>query len=586
MKSIFHILEDQFNAAIARVVPKDFGPVDPLIRVTTEEKFGDYQSNVAMGLAKKLKQSPLEIAQKIAGHLDLKDVCAKVEVVSPGFINLYVSAPCLETCLKALYQHKKLGVEKTAKVVKHIIDFSGPNLAKEMHVGHLRTTITGEVVARVIEFLGHPVERVNHVGDWGTQFGMLLAYIFSEQPEVVKNPEKFAVTDLEAFYQAAKKRFDEDESFAAKSRAMVVKLQSGDKTTVKIWQAFLKESLRTCHELYKILDVTLEDVGESFYNDRLPDIVAELEKLGLAKKDQGAVCVFLDGYQNREGEPLPMIIQKADGGYNYDTTDLAALKYRVCAKKAERLIYVTDLRQAQHFAMVFDLGRKAGWVLPSVDLCHLGYGMVLGADKKPFRTRDGGTVRLKALIQEGIERSKNLIAQNQDRKFSSEQIKEISQAVGLAAIKYADLSHNLSSDYVFDWDKMLAMDGNTGPYMLYAYARIRSIGRKAKVDMDRLPSDFELHLEHPKELGLAKILTRFPDVVNIVARDLKPNFLTDYLYTLSKAFSAFYDKKIGVSVLEAPTDELRNSRLLLCALTAKVLKQGLHLLSIRVVEEM
>lgn len=586
MKSIFHILEDQFKSAIQQVVPKDFGPVDALIRLTAEEKFGDYQSNVAMSLAKKLKQSPLEIAKKTVSHLNLADVCEKVEVVPPGFINLYLSAPCLEKYLKALYKDEKLGVEKIAKAVKHIIDFSGPNLAKEMHVGHLRTTITGEVVARVIEFLGHPVERVNHVGDWGTQFGMLLAYIFSEQPEVVKNPEKFAVTDLEAFYKAAKKRFDEDEKFATQSRKMVVKLQSGDKTAIKIWQAFLKESLRTCHELYKILDVTLEDVGESFYNNRLPGIVEELEKVGLAKKDQGAICVFLDGYKNREGEPLPMIIQKADGGYNYDTTDLAALKYRVCEKKAGRLIYVTDLRQAQHFAMVFDLGRKAGWVQESVDLCHLGYGMVLGADKKPFRTRDGDAVRLKHLIQEGIERSKNLIAQNEDRKFSSEQIEEISKAVGLAAIKYADLSHNLSSDYVFDWDKMLAMDGNTGPYMMYAYARVKSIGRKAKLDMDHLPKEMELHLEHPKELSLAKVLTRFSDVVSIVARDLKPNFLTDYLYTLSKVFSAFYDKKLGVSVLDAPTDALRSSRLLLCALTAKVLKQGLHLLSIRVVEEM
>ncbi len=593
MKSVLEQISEKLISALQSLESSIQDDVDPMIRLTTDKKFGDYQSNVAMGLAKKLKKNPRELAQNIISCLDLGEICEKVEIAGPGFINIFLKPSYLENHLAGLITDQRLGVSQVANPVLHAIDFSSPNLAKEMHVGHIRTTITGEVISRIIEFMGHTVERVNHVGDWGTQFGMLLQYIYENQPEVLKDPEQFEVKDLEVFYKAAKMCFDSDPAFAENARKKVVMLQSGDKTALKVWQAFVKESLRHCHEIYDLLDVSLKDVGESFYNDRLEGVVKELKKAKLAKEDQGAVCVFLEGYTNRNGDPLPMIIQKSDGGYNYDTTDLAALKYRVQEQGAKRLIYVTDIRQAQHFEMLFTVARKVGWVKEDVKLDHIGYGMILGANRKPFKTRDGGTVQLKELINESVERAKSMVLENREKVqserikgFSPEKISKIAQTVGLAAIKYSDLGHSLSSDYVFSWDKMLAMDGNTGPYMLYAYARIKSIGRKGGMDLEDLPKESRLFLQHPTEIELAKVLSRFSDVVHDVAEELKPNILTDYLYLLSKAFSTFYDKKAGVSVLDAKTEELKLSRLILCQLTARALKIGLNLLSIDVVDEM
>lgn len=588
MESLQKQLKKRFEVALSHIVPESVGVVDPLLKETNDKKFGDYQCNIAMGLAKQMKRPPREIAEQIVKTVDLKPFCSKVEIAGPGFINIHLDQNYLSKTLKTLLQDDRLGIEPVSNPIHHVIDFSSPNLAKEMHIGHLRTTITGEVIARIIEFQGHTIERVNHVGDWGTQFGMLLQHIYEKYPTVLSHPEEFEIKDLEVFYKEAKKQFDDDEKFRKEARQKVVLLQSGDETARKLWKIFLQESLRHCHELYQILDVHLEDKGESFYNEMLPQVVEELRAKGIALEDQGAVCVFLEGFQNREGEPLPFIIQKSDGGYNYATTDLAALKYRIQECQAKRIIIVTDIRQAQHFKMLFATGRKAGWVTADIELDHIGYGMILGPDKKPFKTREGGTVQLKAVIEESIGRARQIVGQSQNenlQKASEEEKQDVAEAVGLAAIKYYDLSHNLASDYVFGWDRVLSMEGNTGPYMLYAYARIKSIGRKAGVDLDSY-DDGEILLEHSSEMDLAKALIRFGDVIEDVSKDLKPNLLTDYLYQLSKTFHAFYDKQRGVRVLDAENEDFKKSRLLLCSLTAKTLKLGLNLLSIRTIEAM
>ncbi len=596
MRTIYQQLVTLFSDALHKIGAPG---VDPEVRPATDAKFGDFQSNVAMGLAKKLGKKPRDVATEIVDALlasgsgaaktgtacRAPTIVAKYEIAGPGFINIHLADDFLEAGLQLMAGDPRCGIVVDPKPLQHAVDFSSPNLAKEMHVGHLRTTITGEVICRVIEFMGHPVARVNHVGDWGTQFGMLLQYIYDAEPQVIQNPQNFHVTDLEGFYKKAKARFDAEPNFAEAARAKVVLLQSGDKQALAVWRAFVKESLRHCHDIYRELGVTLNDQGESFYNDKLAIVVKDLKDRHVATTSDGATCVFLDGFVGREGEPQPFLIQKTDGGYNYATTDLAAFLYRTQNIKAKRLIYVTDIRQASHFAMLFATAKKAGWVTDDMILSHIGYGMVLGEDRKPFKTRDGGTVRLKSLIDEAKERAFNLVTANRGDAIAENKRHDIASKVGLAAIKYSDLSHNLASDYVFGWDKMLAMEGNTGPYMLYVYARICSIGRKGGVDLNAWQPS-AIKISHASEKVLAMALCRFGDVVHDVFLSLKPNVLTDYLFSLSKAFNVFYDKNLGVSVLDAETPELKASRLTLCALTAKILKTGLDLLSIDVVDEM
>lgn len=585
MSSLSQEIHNRFDQALQKLLQTS-EPVNPLLKETTDSKFGDYQANVAMSLAKKLGKSPRDVANEIVSHLDADDLFEKIEIAGPGFINVFLKKEAVSQSLLQLQQSGHLGVEKPKKSLHHIVDFSSPNLAKEMHIGHLRTTLTGEVICRVLEFMGHTVDRTNHVGDWGTQFGMLLEYIYREYPEVAENPESFAVSDLEVFYKKAKGCFDSDEDFAKAAREKVVQLQSGDHLAKKLWQAFLAESLRHCHDIYQILGVTLQDKGESFYNDRLAGVVKDMVSANIAKEDDGAICYFSKTYKNKDGDPLPLIVQKSGGGYNYATTDLAAIRHRVEDCKADRVIYVTDIRQAQHFSMVFEAARAMNWVPDTVSLDHIGYGMILGKDKRPFKTRDGNAVRLRDVISESIEKAKSIL-ENSDRGLSDSEKENVAEKIGLAAIKYFDLSHNLASDYIFDWDHMLAMEGNTGPYMLYAYARIKSIGRKAQVNFDAiLKGDVSFRLEHEVELKLAKALLKFPEVVLGVARDLKPNSLTEYLYNLGKVFHNFYDKKTGVLVIDPENPDLMQSRLALCALTAVILKTGLNLLSIDVVERM
>lgn len=588
MKSLRELIEEAVTEALVAVVGPEGAEIDPLVRPTPDPQFGDYQSNVAMGLAKRLRRKPAEIAADLVAALHLDAVCEPPEIAGPGFINFRIRPAYLSEVLGRLQADPRVGVPLAEQPERTIVDFSSPNLAKEMHVGHLRSTIIGDAIARVLEFQGQDVLRLNHVGDWGTQFGMLIQHVRETQPDVLQHPERFRIDDLESFYREAKQRFDNDPAFADAARRAVVDLQSGEEVANRLWQTFCAESLRHAHEIYDRLDIRLIDRGESFYNPMLPEVVEEFLARGLAVEAEGAVCIFLEGFKNREGGPLPVIIRKSDGGYNYDTTDLAGIKHRVQVEQARRIIYVTDIRQRQHFDMVFAAARAIGWVPEGTKLEHVGFGMVLGPDRRPFKTREGGTIKLKELLDEAEARAAVVVEAQDERRreLSPEQKAEIARAVGLGAVKYFDLSHNLASDYVFDWETMLALDGNTAPYMLYAYARIRSIGRRAGVDLDALPSDVPLIIEHPSEVALAKELVQFPTVIQQVAVDLRPHLLTEYLYGLSRAFSTFYDRERGVRVIDAEPEGVRLSRLRLAEMTARVLKLGLGLLGINVVEQM
>jgi arginyl-tRNA synthetase len=588
MKSLREQLEGAVTAALTAVVGPEGAEIDPVVRPTGDPRFGDYQSNVALGLAKRLGRKPREVAEALVRALQLDGLCEPPEIAGPGFINFRIRPAYLAEQLREIQADPRLGVPRAERPQRIIVDFSSPNLAKEMHIGHLRTTVVGDTLARVLEFLGHDVLRLNHVGDWGTQFGMLLQYVRESHPEVLEDPEKFRVDDLETFYVQARRRFDEDPQFAEAARRAVVDLQGGEPVARRLWEAFVHESLRHAHELYRRMDIRLEDRGESFYNAMLPGVVEDLRRIGLAVEDQGAVCVFLDRWKNKEGGVFAQIIRKSDGGYMYATTDLAAVRHRIREEKADRVIYVTDLRQADHFQQFFETARKAGWAPPEVSLEHVGYGMILDKEGRVFKTKAGGTVKLRDVLDEAEARAAAIIEEDSERRrdLTAEQKREIARVVGIGAVKYADLSHNPASDYKFDWDTMLALEGNTAPYLQYAYARVRSIGRKAGIDFERLPADLPLSVEHESEVALAKELLRFSSVVRQVAEELRPHHLPDYLYELSRAFSTFYDRERGVRVIDAEPEGVRLSRLRLCDLTARTLKTGLGLLGIEVLEQM
>jgi arginyl-tRNA synthetase len=602
----------QLTEKIAEALTKINAPGDPILQPSQDNKFGDYQCNAAMGLAKKLGKEPRDVAQDIIDNLDVTDLCETPEIAGPGFINLRLKPAFVATSLATIPPTPttvttptdtdgavidRVGFDPVKNPEVVAVDLSSPNLAKEMHVGHLRSTVIGDCVARVLEFQGHTVHRENHVGDWGTQFGMLVAYLRHTQPDIIDDPDNLEIKDLESFYVAAKARFDADEDFKTESRETVVALQQGDPVIWKIWQAFCKESLRHCHEIYKLLKVELTDRGESFYAEGMEVVCKRLEKMRdsgeneAVRDSDGALCIFPGGFTTRDGEPLPMIVRKTDGGHNYATSDLATILHRVDKLGATRIVYVVGITQKQHFDMLFASVRKIGWVGENVRLEHLGFGSLLSKTGRPFKTREGGTVKLKTMLEEAIARARSVIDRSgdeskRDDSLSSEEMDRIATVVGLGAVKYFDLSHALASDYKFDLDHMLNLEGNTAPYMMYAYARVRSIGRKAEVDFTKLPVDAPIILDHPTELALAKKILRFAEILDTVARDLRPNVLTDYLYELSRTFSRFYDKKLGVRVINAESDELRISRLRLCDLTARVVKLGLHLLGIETIEKM
>ena len=584
MLSTLDDLKHRLQTALVNAFGPDLEGTDPVLVPTNNPKFGDYQANVAMSLAKQLKEKPRAIATKIVDHLTIDDLCETPQIAGPGFINLKFKTDYLQAQLKAIYQDERLGVPTADPVQRTIVDFSSPNIAKEMHVGHLRSTIIGECIARTLEFLGHDVLRLNHVGDWGTQFGMLITHLRDVCPEAITESSSVDIGDLVEFYKQAKKRFDTDEDFKTTSREAVVDLQSGEETAYKAWQLLCEQSRNEFQKIYNRLDITIQERGESFYNPLLEDVANDLKSLGLLEENQGAQVVFLEGFTNKEGNPQPLIVRKSDGGFNYATTDLAAIRQRTIDEKAQRVIYITDAGQANHFAQVFQVANRASWIPDDVELVHVPFGLVKGEDGKKLKTRSGETVKLKDLLEEAITRAGKDLQQrilDESRNESEEFIHEVSTTVGLGAVKYADLSQNRTSDYVFSFDKMLALQGNTAPYMLYAYVRVQGISRKGNIDFTQL-GDAPFVLADDAELALAKHLLTLDTVVLEVARDLFPNRLCQYLFELSQKFNQFYDR---CSVLQAEEPQ-RTSRLMLCDLTARTLKLGLSLLGIQVLERM
>ena len=585
MNSTIAYLTTQLDRAIVAALGEDYAGTDPLLGLSSNPKFGDYQANMAMGLSKKLGQQPRQIAQSIVNRLDVAAVCEVPQIAGPGFINFTVKPSYLATQLQTMQLDSRLGVPVADKPQRVIVDFSSPNIAKEMHVGHLRSTILGDCIARVLEFRGHDVLRLNHVGDWGTQFGMLILYLREAYPEALTTADALDLGDLVVLYKKAKQRFDEDAEFQAAARKEVVKLQAKDPDTMKAWNLLCDQSRREFQVIYDRLNVQLTERGESFYNPYLATVVDDIRTTGLLVESDGAQCVFLDGYINRDGDPLPLIVQKTDGGYNYATTDLAAVRYRIGTDKADRIIYITDAGQSDHFAQVFQVAKLAKWIPESVEIIHVPFGLVLGEDGKKIKTRSGEAIKLKDLLDEAIERFSNdlkLRLAADERQETNEFIANSAEIVGLSAVKYADLSQNRTSNYVFSFDKMLALQGNTAPYMMYAYVRVQGISRKGGIDFDNLGANAQIMLNEELELTLAKHLLQLGTVINEVERDLLPNRLCQYLFELSQKFNQFYDKH---SVLQVE-EPLRTSRLILCDLTAQTLKLGLNLLGISVLERM
>ncbi|OVU33958.1 arginine--tRNA ligase [Klebsiella michiganensis] len=553
---------------------------EPQVRQSAKVQFGDYQANGVMAVAKKLGMAPRQLAEQVLTHLDLNGIASKVEIAGPGFINIFLDPAFLAENVSSALKSERLGVaQPQAQTV--VVDYSAPNVAKEMHVGHLRSTIIGDAAVRTLEFLGHKVIRANHVGDWGTQFGMLIAYLEKQQQE---NAGEMALADLEGFYREAKKHYDEDEAFAERARSYVVKLQGGDEYFREMWRKLVDITMSQNQLTYNRLNVTLtrDDVmGESLYNPMLPGIVADLKAKGLAVESEGATVVFLDEYKNKEGEPMGVIIQKKDGGYLYTTTDIACAKYRYENLHADRVLYYIDSRQHQHLMQAWTIVRKAGYVPDSVPLEHHMFGMMLGKDGKPFKTRAGGTVKLADLLDEALERARRLVAEK-NPDMPADELEKLANAVGIGAVKYADLSKNRTTDYIFDWDNMLAFEGNTAPYMQYAYTRVLSVFRKADTDESALAAA-PVVITEDREAQLAARLLQFEETLTVVAREGTPHVMCSYLYDLAGLFSGFYEH---CPILSAESEETRNSRLKLALLTAKTLKLGLDTLGIETVERM
>ena len=564
------------QAMIAAGAPAD---CEPQVRQSAKAQFGDYQANGIMAVAKKLGQAPRQLAEQVLQHLDLTGIASKVEIAGPGFINIFIDGRWLAQQVEQALTQPRLGVTAvTPQTI--VVDYSAPNVAKQMHVGHVRSTIIGDAAVRTLEFLGHKVIRANHVGDWGTQFGMLIAWLEKQQSE---HHEEIALADLEEFYREAKRAYDEDEAFAERARGYVVKLQGGDEYCRAMWKKLVDITMAQNQLVYDRLNVTLtrKDVmGESLYNDMLPGIVADLKAKGLAQESEGATVVFLNEFQNKEGEPMGVIIQKKDGGYLYTTTDIACAKYRYETLHADRVLYYIDSRQHQHLMQAWTIVRKAGYVPESVPLEHHAFGMMLGKDGRPFKTRSGGTIKLADLLDEAHERALALVKEK-NPEMSAEEANELAEVVGIGAVKYADLSKSRTTDYIFDWDNMLAFEGNTAPYLQYAYTRVLSVFRKAGIDADSLSGDVVLNEE--REATLATRLVQFEEIITQVARDGTPHVMCAYLYDLAGLFSGFYEH---CPILSAEDDATRQSRLKLAALTAKTLKQGLDTLGIKTIERM
>ncbi len=625
MPNVQRLLELRVTEAMRAAYP-EAADAPAIVVPAQDARFGDYQANGAMALAKRLKKNPREVAAAVVARLDLGGMADLPQIAGPGFLNFRLAPAWMGEQLGRINPDEKLGAEPAARPETVVVDYSAPNLAKEMHVGHLRSTIIGDALVRMLAFAGHKVVRQNHVGDWGTQFGMLVERLAQDarhyqaaleraEQKSKQEGEQFRflradhIADLEGFYREAREQFDISPDFARLSRERVVALQKGDKTTRALWDLFVDLSLWHAKQVYHRLCVLLKDDdvrGESFYNPWLKDVVDSLAAKGLLTESDGAQCVFLKSeignrqseFLAKDGSPLPFIVRKSDEGFLYATTDLAAIRYR-CGTgpekapwgRADRILYVVDARQALHFRMLFAVAREAGFAPENVRLEHIAFGTMMGADGRPFKTRDGGTVKLMDLLDEAEKRALDLVTQKnaedvatgRAEEFSEEQRKEIARIVAIGAVKYADLSQNRTSDYVFTWDKMLSLQGNTAPYMQYAYARIRSIFRKGSHAAEGLRQRAgPVEVSDPAEIGLAKAILRFSETVDRALEDYRPNVLASYLYDLAQAFTAFYD---ACPVLKSD-EPVRGRRLTLCDLTARVMQQGLGLLGIETAERM
>ena len=579
MHTLKRTLTDFIGAELATLTGLD--DVNPNVITASKPEFGDYQANGVMGLAKRLGRNPRELGTELLARLNAaaNPLVSHYELAGPGFINIYLADDALRDRANELLVDSRLLILPTESPQTIVVDYSSPNLAKEMHVGHLRGTIIGDSIARILERQGNRVIRQNHVGDWGTQFGMLITFMRESSAKA-----GVELADLEGFYRAAKQRFDADSEFADRARESVVKLQGGDPEYLEAWQAFISTSLTHCQAVYDKLNVTLSMTdlkAESSYNPQLEGVVTRLEDTGLLQDSDGARCVFLDEFVGKDGDPLPVIIQKTDGGYLYATTDLAAVDYRCHELKADRSLYVVDARQSLHFQQVFAVAAAAGFSDEAISLEHISYGTMMGSDGKPFKTRSGDVVKLVDLLDEAVARAFDLVSSKNPDLEETER-RHIAQAVGIAAVKYADLSKNRTSDYLFDWSSMLSFEGNTAPYLMYAYARIKTLLAKQAVDTDgiiRFPESVALA---PEEKALLLKSLQLAETIDAVAQDCFPNTLSNYLYELSASFMRFYEA-CPIQGTDATT---RANRLSLCVLASEALKQGLDLLGIETLERM
>ncbi|WP_026957629.1 arginine--tRNA ligase [Aliagarivorans taiwanensis] len=583
MKELIQQLLEQAVTTLKsqQILPEDLAPRIQVDR-TKDKAHGDLATNLALMTAKPAGKNPRELAQLICDNLPESTLVEKTEIAGPGFINFYLNNAWLSEQLDAMSRDAKSNVKLADAPQTIVVDYSAPNVAKEMHVGHLRSTIIGDAVVRTLEFLGHKVVRANHIGDWGTQFGMLIANL-EEVEKQGTDAGSIELSDLEAFYREAKQRYDSDEEFAVRARHYVVKLQGGDEYCNTMWRKLVDITLSHNQAVYDRLNVSLQmsdAMGESQYNAMLPEIVADLEKQGLAVEDNGAKVVFLDEYKNKDGDPMGVIVQKKDGGFLYTTTDIACAKYRYQQLGADRVLYFIDSRQHQHLMQAWSIVRKAGYVPEEVPLEHHAFGMMLGKDGRPFKTRSGGTVKLVDLLNEAEERAQQIVAEK-SRDLNEQEQQQAAKAIAMGAVKYADLSKNRTTDYIFDWDNMLAFNGNTAPYLQYAYTRIQSILRRADIDVSSLTQTIEL--EHDAEIALGQKLIQFSDTVHGVANKGMPHMMCNYLYELAGAFMSFYE---ACPILKNASEQQQQSRLRLAALTAQVITQGLSLLGIETLERM
>jgi arginyl-tRNA synthetase len=578
VRDIQATVEDQLRQATRAALGEAHGGADPLVRAA-DPQFGDYQANLALSLAKATRQKPRDIAQAIVDQLGQNEVVARASVAGPGFINVTLTDDAILKATRAMWSDARLGVEPPGRPDRVVIDYGSPNLAKEMHIGHLRSSIIGDAIARILRFAGHDVVAQNHIGDWGTQFGMLLEHLLDRGWD---STQDHSLSDLNRLYKDASARFEAEPEFAERARLRVVKLQGGDAQSLAFWRMLIAESCTHMNEVFARLGVLLTDAdlrGESFYNSRLPAVVTDLRAAGLLEDSDGARVVFCEGFTSKSGSPLPLIVQKTDGGYGYAATDLAAARFRVHELGCNRLVYVVDSRQSDHFDMVFWVVRKAGWAPPEVSFEHVAFGTILGADRKAFKTRSGETVKLADVLDEAVMRARATLIEK-GRDLDPGELDQISRAVGVGAVKYADLSSDRIKDYTFDYDRMLSMEGNTAPYLQYAYVRVQSILRRAG---EGSLSAEALLLTDPVERELMLDLLKLPRVVVQLVATLEPHRLCTYLYELAARIHQFHER---CPVLKAPDLETKNSRLALSDLAARTLKLGLELLGVTVVERM